>query len=152
MRLSTLALTFLAATAFGAIDLQRVDVLRKEEGDFKRISEFFTGKENTGRRLICRSQEDRRAGVYFALTLPGGLKEVPANTKVRVEIVTPEKAGNEVFQFNLPEARPTLGEIWVGLTEPRFANKALAITAWRVLLVDDKGEILAEKKSYLWGE
>ncbi len=152
LRVSLLAVLLAVPSLFAGIDLQRVDVLRKQEGDFKRISEYFTGKENTGRRLISRTQDDRRAGIYFTLTLPGGIKQLPARTKVRVEIVTPEKAGTEVFVFNVSDNRPTLGEIWLGLTEPRFANKDLAITAWRVVLLDDKNEILAEKKSYLWGE
>ena len=57
----------------------------KEHSEFVRLSEFFNGLENTGQRLIVRSQSDSRSGLYFSLNLKvlelgmNGLSAIPHN-------------------------------------------------------------------------
>ena len=52
-----------------------------EHRDFKRLLEYFTGREYKGNQLILRSDPSVRAGMYFILNLDVSLNELPKETR-----------------------------------------------------------------------
>src|SRR4051812_35790644 len=92
-----LASLVLAAASAGAatansstgsgVTVVRVFTGWKEGNSFKRISEYFTGKENPGDTVVLRTRPDQRSGFYFFVRLNNAGSSTPV--KVNVEIVTP---------------------------------------------------------------
>src|SRR4051812_20319151 len=59
----------------------------REGASFKRISEYFTGKENMGDSVILRTRAEQRSGFYFFVRLHNANSATPVN--VKVEVLTP---------------------------------------------------------------
>ena len=55
----------LVLTGWGTPSLKVLSHSFREHYDFVRISEYFSGKENTSGQIILRSQENQRTGLYF---------------------------------------------------------------------------------------
>ena len=83
---------------------------------FVRIDEYLTSRENTGNRVIVRTQAQNRGGFYFVLVLDQSADRLPRGTRVKAEVVSPESAGIEEYDLELPAERPDTKEIFVGLT------------------------------------
>jgi len=121
-----------------------------EADEFMRISEYLTGKEHQGDRVIIRSDPTDRSGYYFTLILDTDVRRMPAGTQVIGEFHTPKSLDAEVHNFELPARRPESNEIFVGLTGKDWPNKDALPGAWRFTIVDPNGLQLALKQSYLW--
>lgn len=146
-RLLTL-LALCAAPAFAA-DLTIVRVLTgwRDAASFKRISEYFDGKENTGGEAVLRTHPDQRAGYYFLVrvTNPGAARTVQA----RLELIRALDAKPVVHTFT-----PALGAgdtvFHLGLTGADWPDAKANPVAWKLELADADGRVLATAKSYLW--
>ena len=53
--------------AVTSVEIEEIKLRYIETKQFKRISEYLTGKENIGDRVILRSQSEHRAGYYLSL-------------------------------------------------------------------------------------
>lgn len=120
------------------------------EEQFKRIAEYWTGKENTGGRLILRSDADERSGYYFTLILNQKLKKLPRGTVVLGEFYAGASLDVQSYEFPLPNRLPKNKEIFIGLTGEDAPADQRAPAAWRFTLKAPSGEVLAQKQSYLW--
>ena len=156
LRRSVFAILAILATAAtqvpGTVEIKRVFPVYKTTRDFKRISEYFTDKEETGNRIIVRSDAEHREGTYFILHLGDELQKVPSGAKARLEIIIPEQVKPVVQDFALPDDREGKSEIFLGMTHEPFRYPEQQITAWRVTLNDKEGNELAMRKSFLWGD
>ncbi len=121
-----------------------------EENYFQRLSEFFTGKENRGRRAIVRTKADVRAGEYFIITLNQNVRNLPENSQIKLEIITGESIQEKQFLLHLPSGMPKTREIFAGITGSDWAQNETKILAWRLTLQDARGNTIAEKESFLW--
>ncbi len=117
---------------------------------FQRISEFFDGAENPGRRLIVRSQPEARAGEYFVITLRENAAFHPEFAKIKIELFTNGSADKTEFVLPLPKKLPKTKEIFAGITGADWPNSETEILAWRLVIQDAKGNDIAEKESFLW--
>ena len=152
---------FLAAAAFlllsaGGTRLQAVEILQARaqyypEKSFKRISEYFTGVENMGRRAITRSRAEDRAGTYIVFKLDEKVAALPADASVQVELIDPADNLPKTFSMALPANRSKAREIFAGITGEDWPyDVGTRLLAWKVSLVDAAGGTLAEKGSFLW--
>jgi hypothetical protein len=150
MRLLALLLALaLGTAAHAAGDLKVVRVFSgwREAASFKRISEYFDGKENTGGEVLLRTHPDQRGGYYFLVRLdnPGA----PVATKLHLYVVTPDSATPREFTF----AAPVPGGQTVynlGLTGADWPDSKINAVAWKLQVLDSSGKVIATEKSYLW--
>lgn len=144
-----LALFLVLAVTASAADVQIVRVFTgwRDAASFKRISEYFTGRENTGGEIVLRTHPGRRDGYYFLVRTnnTGAAREAA----FCLEFVTPDstKPRHSEFFIHLP-AGSCVHQI--GLTGPDWPDKSVAAVAWKLEVRDLSGAVLAETKSYLW--
>jgi hypothetical protein len=131
----------------GDLEIQRVYTGWRDGASFKRISEYFDGKENTGREIVIRSHPQQRTGFYFLVRVknPGAARKVSFNLQL-IEQGTPTPrpnaftgelgAGTKVFQL--------------GLTGPDWQDPKSQPIAWHLQILGEDGSVLATEKSYLW--
>ena len=139
----------------GAQNLQINSIIPKymEHEEFLSIKEYLTGKETTKNRLIIRSTEGQRAGLYLILTLNEKTSMLPVDTSIICEVYMPGKLNPDVFEFPLPKINklPNNKSILLGITGDDWPYSKDAIpTAWRITLMDSKENTLAEKSSQVW--
>lgn len=144
-----LLLVISTASAIAAGDLTIVRVFSgwRDAASFKRISEYFDGKENTGGLTILRTQPGQRAGYYFLVRTanPGGARAVSA----RLEIITEAAARPTVHTFPL-ELKTGETAVQLGLTGSDWPDAKTSPVAWKLDLTDADGHVLVTEKSYLW--
>lgn len=139
----------------GAQNLQINSIIPKymEHEEFLSIKEYLTGKETTKNRLIIRSTEGQRTGLYLILTLNEKTSKLPVDTSIICEVYMPGKLNPDVFEFPLPKVNklPNNKSILLGITGDDWPYSKEAIpTAWRITLMDSKENTLAEKSSQVW--
>ncbi len=148
-RLFITALCLIVAPFAAGADLTIVRVFTgwRDAASFKRISEYFDGKENTGNATVLRTHPDQRAGFYFLVrtTNPGALRSVKAS----LEVIT--NAAAKPLSYTFPaELKSGDTVLHLGLTGTDWADPKTSPVAWKLDLVDTDGRILATEKSYLW--
>ena len=120
----------------------------RDAESFERISEYFTGKENTGVQIVRRSQPESRSGFYFLTRIRNSGDELPA-AKIVLSLIKPDSPRAKVFTFPVPIKS---GEhvFNLGLTGEDWASKKLHPVAWKLEVVSTDGTLLAVQKSFLW--
>jgi hypothetical protein len=136
-----------AGAADGAIHLVRTYTGWRDAASFKRISEYFTGKENTGGEIIVRTHPERRDGYYFLVRAVNEGASVAARIVIRV--ITPNSAVPRTFTFNTPLPGGT-SLVDVGITGEDWPAQKINAVAWQLEMLDETGRVLATEKSYLW--
>ena len=120
-----------------------------EAKTFYRISEFFTGRENTGRRVIVRSDPEQRGGLYFIVRFSESTEDFPVGLKLAVDYYTARSGKMKHQEFALPYPMKRTKNIFAGITQEDTEGLRLPI-AWRVQLLREDGTVYSELKSYLW--
>lgn len=136
--------------AVTSVEIEEIKPRYIETEQFKRISEYLTGKENIGDRVILRTQPEHRAGYYFILVLDNDVRRLPIGTVIVGEFHTPQSLEKQIHKFNLPSQRASTDEIFIGLTGEDWPEKDGVPAAWRFTIKDANGAVLGEKQSYLW--
>ena len=75
----------------------------RDTDSFDRISEYFTGRENTGGQVIVRTQPKSRAGFYFLARVKNSGSAQPA-AKLILSLIKPDAPQVHVYTF--PVALP----------------------------------------------
>lgn len=119
----------------------------REAASFKRISEYFDDKENTGGETVLRTHPDQRAGYYFLVRVdnPGAALDA----KFVLHVILPSTSTPHTYTFNarLPTGRTVLD---LGLTGPDWPDRKLNAVAWQLEVRDPDDKVLSSEKSYLW--
>jgi hypothetical protein len=114
----------------------------------ERISEFFTGEENTSGQITLRSQPADRAGYYFLTRLDNNGASVTA-AQIILEVIAPSSP--RVITRTFPTALPAGSHAYqIGLTGADWPDHKAHPVAWRLRVLDAGGRVLAEQKSFLW--
>lgn len=158
MRYLLLALTGLALAGCAStpkepvrsVEIQEIKPRYMPEENFIRISEYWSGAENKGKRVILRSDPEVRDGFYFTLVLDEKLRDLPRGTVIVGEFYTPASNDLLTHEFSLPSRLPKTKEVFVGLTGADWPESGGVPGAWRFTIKDANGEQLAQKQSYLW--
>lgn len=119
----------------------------RDAASFKRISEYFTGRENTGGEIVLRTHPDQRGGYYFLVrTANSG---PPVAVRIRLSVVTPDHADPK--NYSLDATLPAGDAVFdLGLTGPDWPGPRIHAVAWKLDIDDESGRMLAGTKSYLW--
>ena len=140
----------LISTSVHAVEFRHLAIRHVEAKAFVRISEYFTGRENPGNRLLCRSRPNERAGLYFVLTLDEKSRKLPDGAVFVLEVIRPDDPETKLFRIPVPAKRPRGKEVFLGLTGEDWPDEEARPVAWRLRLLDAGGGTLAERKSFLW--
>lgn len=156
----TLLLAILSLTLIGcastpkepvqAVTIKEIKPRYMEEEQFKRISEYWSGTEKLGKRVILRTDPNVRDGYYFTLILDKKLRKLPKGTIIVGEFFTPVSSDMQTHEFVLPSKRPKTKEVFVGLTGEDWPEAGGTAGAWRFTIQDANGNVLGERQSYLW--
>lgn len=119
----------------------------REAASFKRISEYFDGKENTGGEAILRTRPEHRAGYYFLLRVANA--GAPLSVSARLQVITTTETKPQAFAF-APALKSGDTVVHLGLTGPDWPDAKADPVAWKLDLVDAAGRVLASTQSYLW--
>ncbi|KAF0095215.1 MAG: hypothetical protein E1N59_1261 [Puniceicoccaceae bacterium 5H] len=140
----------LLVNALPALEIEEVAVRRLEAPHFKRLSEYFTGREAPGNRIILRSTEGQRAGLYFILELSDDAADAPAGAHFHVQYIEPQKPDVQEYDFDLPAEGCDHDTVYLGLTGDEWPQEDALPLAFRISLVDAQGQELDAYQSFLW--
>lgn len=129
------------------VEIVRVFGGWRTAASFKRISEYFNGRENTGAEIVVRSQPGEREGYYFLVRMknPGAATDA----RIVLDVVTPDSHRPRTFTFltALPAGKAVFN---FGLTGADWPRRSVEAVAWKIDVFDASNELLASEKSYLW--
>jgi hypothetical protein len=116
---------------------------------FERISEYFTGKENTSGESVHRTQADSRAGYYFLVRMENRGSEI-ASAHAELHVITPASAEPKTYSFPCT-VQAGSNVLHLGLTGTDWPEDVKDETvAWRLRLLKADGTELADSQSFLW--
>ena len=132
-----------------ALSIVRVHHEWRDAASFKRIAEYFDGKEHNGSEALRRSHPEERSGYYFFVRIknPGALR--PA--KAALQVITSTSAQPVSYEFPV-ELRAGDTVFNIGLTGADWPDAKLHPVAWKLDFVSDDGQVLATEASYLWAK
>ncbi len=138
---------FAATASAGDLKIVRVFTGWREAASFKRISEYFDGKENTGGQLVLRTHPEQRTGFYFLVRLANPSAAVTA--KLELELILPTSAKPITYTFPVA-LNPGTSVLNLGLTGSDWLDKKANPVAWKIFVRAPDGTLLASESSYLW--
>lgn len=149
--LSLLASTVLCSIA-AASDLR---IVRTWPGyrtaqSFMRVSEYFTGRENSGGQTYLRSKPEERAGYYFLMRVKNTGDRLQA-ARLELQVITPRSPAPATYTHAVEVPRGT-HVFQVGLTGTDWPTPEEAPVAWRITVYDSQGNLLVSDQSYLWSK
>ena len=136
--------------ALSSVEIKEIKLRYIETEEFKRVSEYLTGKEDLGDRVVLRSQPEFRDGYYFILILDENVRRLPRSARIIGEFYTPFSVEKQSHTFDLPKNLVSSKEIFVGLTGEDWPEEGESPSAWRFTIEDASGTQLAQKQSFLW--
>ena len=142
-------LLFAAASArAGEAEFVRIWPAWRDAESFERISEYFSGHENSSGQIVLRTAPETRAGFYFFARVKSTAPLAAA--RFELTVIRPDSPDPQTFSF--PTALPAKEALFqLGLTGAAWpGGKKAAPVAWRLALLAGDGHLLAEQKSFLW--
>jgi len=142
----------LAKQGEATVDPSGITIVRvlhewRDAASFKRMAEYFDGREHQGSAAIRRSHPESRAGYYFFVRVknPGALRPATAS----LEVITSTSALPVRYQFPVElKAGDTVFNI--GLTGADWPDAAMHPVAWKLEFLDADSHALVTEVSYLW--
>jgi len=149
---TALACLLLAAagpmTRAAEVEFVRVWPEWRDAVSFERVSEYFTGQENTGSQVVQRTHPETRAGFYFLARVSNHGAALPS-AKLVVSVIKPDSPQTRVYTF--PVELPAGSTVFnLGLTGADWAGPKAHPVAWKVEVIATDGRLLAVQKSFLW--
>ena len=130
--------------------IEQVRLKHKPAEDFKRIKEYFTGKEYMGDRMILRTKpQQSRTGLYWIVQSHRTLDQLPPETQITLQYYEPGKNKPEQRRFILENA-PKVNALYLGLNGKDAPPAEQLPLAWELRMEAPGGDLLARRKSYLW--
>jgi hypothetical protein len=120
----------------------------RDATSFERISEYFTGDENTGREVVLRTHPEQRAGFYYLVRVSNSGEALAGATFV-LRVILPSHPEPKITTF--PIEIPRRSKVFVlGLTGPDWPNQDVHPVAWKLELRSASDAVLASSQSFLW--
>ncbi|WP_309397763.1 hypothetical protein [Cerasicoccus maritimus] len=157
MRRLFIAFLLLCAPLLQAQEMPEVQIedvvwYYKPEKVFKRIGEYFDGEERFGRKIVLRTQESPREGLYYIVRISEFADALPDGCAFEVDMLRPDMKEPTTNTFQLPDERKSHREIWLGFIGEDHPAEEEAPVAWRIKLLDPQGKVVATKESFLWSK
>lgn len=144
--------TFGQTDGSSSVSIDYVAWYYKPAQAFKRIAEYFGSHELTGRKIILRTDPEKRAGLYYVIHLDARADKLPQGSSFELAAIFPDSPKAKLFQFPLPDPIPGYRVVWIGLTGQDTPADEEAPVAWQILIKDKQGQVIATKQSFLWSD
>ena len=145
--ITTFCLTLTPLVVAQDLSIVRTFTGWRDGASFKRISEYFDGKENTGRETVLRTHPEQRTGYYFLVRVANSGAPLPV--RFQLQLFEPGAAAARTVAF--PAKLKSGSEVFqLGLTGPAWQDAKSQPVAWQLQILADDGRVLATEKSYLW--
>ncbi|HWA86868.1 MAG TPA: hypothetical protein VG710_11640 [Opitutus sp.] len=120
----------------------------RDAESFDRISEYFTGHEDTGSRIVRRTHPSIRDGFYFLVRVANSDASLDG-AKFSLQLVAPTSPETKTYTF--PADVPARTAVFMlGLTGPDWPNRKAHPVAWKLDLLARDGHVVATEHSFLW--
>jgi hypothetical protein len=120
----------------------------RDAASFERISEYFTGQENTGREVVLRTHPNQRDGFYYLVRVKNSGAE-QTGAKFVLHVIMPSGPEPKVLTFNTTV--PSRAKVFqLGLTGADWPNSETHPVAWLLELKSADDQLLASAQSFLW--
>ena len=130
-----------------AVEIVHVWPAHRTAESFQRLSEFFDGREHTGRETVVRTQAGARDGYYFLVRIRSD--SAVAGTVFVLDVILPGRPEPKTFSF--PADLPAGEHVFeLGLTGSDWPDAKLRPAAWRVTVRGPAGANIAVLPSFLW--
>jgi hypothetical protein len=122
----------------------------RDAASFERMSEYLTGRENTGGQTVLRTQPAQRAGFYFLVRLKNAGDAVDGAT-FELSVITPASATPRMLTF--PTDLPAGEHVFdCGLTGADWPDAKMHPVAWKLVVRAPGGAKLASEQSFMWAK
>lgn len=132
-----------------SVELQKVSIRFYQSEELTRIPEYFLGKEFTGNRIFSRTTDDKE-GLYFSFPLNHKITNASVHLKAHISVIRSDRLEPVEYEFAIPKDRTGKKEVFLGITGKDWTFKKSKVLAWRIELKNGRGELLFQKKSFLW--
>lgn len=142
--------TLASALSAAEVTFVRIWPAWREAASFERISEYFGGKENTGRQTVVRTQATQRSGFYYLVRTdnPG---DAITGARFELKVIRPDSPVARTYAF--PAAVPAGGHVFnLGLTGADWPGQDTQPVAWHLRLLTADGCELGSGQSFLWSK
>lgn len=142
-----------AAGLSGSMALKSVETHYYPATEFIRLAEYLTGEPAERPEVVARTHPEERAGLYFRVILEESASALPQGVVAELSILMVDSPEPAVFRLHLPSTTGRTRVLLLGLTGADWpeAPETPHPTAWKVRLLSQEGESLAEWPSFLWG-
>jgi len=150
MRFFTLPFSLLLIfPSLSALEIETAYPLYHEAGEIRTISDYF-GKDVSNQRFrtVVPSSRTEPAGQYF-ITRLAGLEAGEEIVEARMTLFTTQGKEPGTYTWDLSGLR-LADWLYLGLTGEDWPDEDILPLAWKIELLDGKGTLLAEWKSFLW--
>ena len=125
----------------------------RTDDSFKGIVESFKHSESKGGKIILRSQNDQRTGLYFTVKFNNSLALFKPGYQIKVTFITNLSTKEQSYTWIFPNVHHSLifqNELYLGLThDPQFSSTTQLI-AWRIEIFDQYNQLISSKHSFAW--
>ena len=144
---AALLLFALPALTNAGVSIVHVWPSQRSADSFRRISEYMSGTESSGRQSLLRTKPAEHIGCYFLTRLKADTA-LPGATLV-LEVVIPGNPAVRTFSF--PVDIPSGSKVFqIGVTGADWPSPQTRPAAWRVTVRGADGAVLADSPSFLW--
>lgn len=121
----------------------------RDTDSFKRISEYFTNREDPGKIVMLRTQPADRDGYYYVIRVENKQDGPIEGARFVLDIITPDSPHPKTFAFptRVPKGQTVFD---VGLTGTDWLGRHVHPVAYRMRLESADGTALVDYKSFLW--
>ncbi|MBE6414286.1 MAG: hypothetical protein E7035_07020 [Verrucomicrobiaceae bacterium] len=114
------------------------------------IYEVFTGKEFGHGRLILRTDNENRTGVYMFIMFKTYQNNILKGTQIDLYLQTKKSPKVRKFSFVVPENSSLFRELVLGMTGNDAELVDTSILAWKIEVKNPEGKIITQNQSWLW--
>jgi hypothetical protein len=147
---AALAISLCLSARAADVEFVRVWPGWQDADSFRRISEYFTGVENTGGIIIRRSQPDIRSGFYFLVRVKHP-RVALTGARFVLHFIAPYAPEPQEKAFTV-DAPPGEHVFDLGLTGGDWTGRHAHLVAWKLELLSADGLSLASAESFLWSK
>ena len=106
-------------------------------------------------RVVLFNDSKSKKGLFFETELDTQVSQLPAGSVAVLEIITEDEKQPIEFKYPIPTVKSSAKALYLGVTSEPFnttERKELPrLLAWRVSILNAKGEVLARAPSAVWG-
>ena len=120
------------------------------DDETRTIYEVFTGKEFGHGKLILRTDNNDRTGLYFYVMFETFKYNILKGSKISLYFQTNKSSKNYSFSYTIPETSSLFRELVLGVTGKDAKGIDENVLAWKIEVKSPEDKMITMKQSWLW--